>query len=354
MKFLDNILFLETDLIKETVPETLLRINEITEAEIRIIDMSKVNKIDSSGVVFLDLLRSKYPNAKLKNTLPAIKHTIETFQSGIKKKIQEPKKQGIFEKTGELIINTFEKTSDVMYLLSDVLYWSVVGIFNRKGQRKDSVVQQMLLIGIDAIPIISLLSFILGLILALQSAVQLKQFGADIFLADLISVTMITEMGPMLTAIMISGRSGSAIASEIATMKVTEEIDALKMMALNPIRFVVVPKFHAMSLCMPLLVTLSMFIGIFGGAIISFFYLDITPGLFWSRVFSVAQLRDFVIAIGKSIVFSWVIVIIGVYYGLNVKGGAEGVGKVTTASVVASIFWIIVLDAINSLLFYYK
>ena len=215
------------------------------------------------------------------------------------------------------------------------------------------MIQQSILIGVDAVPIIALLSFILGLILALQSAVQLKQFGADIFLVDLITVTMISEMGPILTAIMVSGRSGSAIASEIATMTVTEEIDALKMMALDPIRFVVVPKFHAMTICMPLLVTLSMFVGIFGGAIIGFSVLDISPQLFWSRVIEVANARDFIIAIGKSIVFSWVIVIIGVYYGLNVKGGAEGVGKVTTTSVVASIFWIIVLDAINSLIFYF-
>lgn len=350
----ESTLSFEGALNKESIPDIMKEFVKVPLSGIRNFDLKLVDEIDSSGVVFIDYLRTRFPDASFENISPEVEHTLNAFQGGLKDDIKQPVIPGYFERTGELIFQTLQQSRKVMYLLSDILYWSVVGIFNHKGQRKDSVIQQMLLIGIDAIPIIALLSFILGLILALQSAAQLHQFGADIYLADLISVTMVSEMGPILTAIMVSGRSGSAIASEIATMTVTEEIDALKMMALNPIRFVVVPKFHAMTICMPLLVTLSMFVGILGGAIIGFYYLDIAPGLFWSRVFSVISFRDFSIALGKSIVFSWVIVIIGVYYGLNVKGGAEGVGKVTTASVVASIFWIIVLDAVNSMIFYYN
>jgi len=350
----ENKVSFEESLNKETIPALMQQLAKQPAGQVESFDFSQVVRIDSSGVVFVEYLQSQYPQAVHLNLSSEIAHTLKAFQSDQGIKITRPLQPGFFENIGDLIFTTLERSREVMYLLSDILYWSVVGIFNHKGQRKDSVVQQMLLIGIDAIPIIGLLSFILGLILSLQSAAQLHQFGADIYLADLISVTMITEMGPMLTAIMVSGRSGSAIASEIATMTVTEEIDALKMMALNPIRFIVVPKFHAITICMPLLVTLSMFVGILGGAIIGFYYLDIAPGLFWARVFSISSLRDFSIALGKSIVFAWVIVIIGVYYGLNVKGGAEGVGKVTTASVVASIFWIIVLDAINSLIFYYN
>jgi phospholipid/cholesterol/gamma-HCH transport system permease protein len=353
MKLDNDTLFFDGDLNKETVPSLVKNFSDIVKKKVNFIDLNQVKTIDSSGVVFIDYVKSQATHAKIVNIPTEIENTIKTFQGDLNDVIIEPEMPGFFERTGDLIYNNIERAKDVAYLLSDILYWSAAGIFNHKGQRKYSVTQQILLIGMDAIPIIALLSFILGLILALQSAAQLKQFGADIYLADLISITMISEMGPILTAIMVSGRSGSAIASEIATMKVTEEIDALKMMALNPIRFVVVPKFHAMTVCMPLLVTLSMFVGILGGAIIGLTYLNITPGLFWSRVFDVVSLRDFSIAIGKSIVFSWVIVIIGVYYGLNVKGGAEGVGKVTTASVVASIFWIIVLDALNSLIFYY-
>jgi len=353
MNISEKTVIFEEPLNKETIHLIMQQLDKQNTKELKSFDFAQVERIDSSGVVFIEYLHSQFKNAEFINISSEIEFTLQAFKSDLDEEIVEPVQPGFFENTGDLIFKTLERSKEVMYLVSDILYWSVVGIFNHKGQRKDSVAQQMLLIGIDAIPIIGLLSFILGLILSLQSAAQLHQFGADIYLADLISVTMITEMGPMLTAIMVSGRSGSAIASEIATMTVTEEIDALKMMALNPIRFIVVPKFHAMTICMPLLVTLSMFVGVLGGAIIGTYYLNIAPGLFWSRVFAISSLRDFSIAIGKSIVFSWVIVIIGVYYGLNVKGGAEGVGKVTTASVVASIFWIIVLDAINSLIFYY-
>jgi len=353
MKIENKILFLEGELDKKSVPEIMGLFKSRKAPELEILDLAELSMIDSAGVVFIDFLKSRYPELKTINVKEDIQHTIVAFQDKSDAGAEKPVNPGFFEKAGGLIYDNIEQSKKVMFLLSDIVWWSIVGLFDKRGQRKESVIQQAILIGVDAVPIIALLSFILGLILALQSAVQLKQFGADIFLVDLITVTMISEMGPILTAIMVSGRSGSAIASEIATMTVTEEIDALKMMALDPIRFVVVPKFHAMTICMPLLVTLSMFVGILGGAIIGFSILDISPQLFWQRVIEVANARDFFIAIGKSIVFSWVIVIIGVYYGLNVKGGAEGVGKVTTTSVVASIFWIIVLDAINSLLFYF-
>ena len=155
----------------------------------------------------------------------------------------------------------------------------------------------------------------------------------------------------MMTAIIIAGRSGSAIASEIATMQVTEEIDALKMMALNPIRYVVVPKFHAITIVMPILVAFSILVGEIGGCIIALGYLDISLETFVSRSIDIISIKDLIISFGKSIWFAWVIVIIGSYYGFQVKGGAEGVGKATTSSVVSSIFAVIVFDAIFSLLY---
>ncbi|MBU0567119.1 ABC transporter permease, partial [bacterium] len=218
-------------------------------------------------------------------------------------------------------------------------------------QRRGSTIAQSLLIGVDALGIIGLLSLIIGLILALQSAAQLRQFGASIFVADLIAISMVREMGPMMTAIIVAGRSGSSIAAEIATMKVTEEIDALKMMAINPIRYVVVPKLHAITICMPFLVVISTIIGIVGGLIIAVTYLDLSVISYFNEAIGVLSLKDVLVSLTKSIFFSWVIVIIASYYGFKVQGGAEGVGKATTASVVASIFAVIVLDALFSLIF---
>jgi phospholipid/cholesterol/gamma-HCH transport system permease protein len=155
----------------------------------------------------------------------------------------------------------------------------------------------------------------------------------------------------MMTAIILAGRSGSAIASEIATMKVTEELDALRMMAINPVRYVMVPKFSAITICMPFLVIWSTAIGILGGLVIAVFYLDLSVTAYMTEIFEVLTLKDILVGLSKSIIFAWVIVIIGSYFGLNVEGGAEGVGKVTTKSVVVSIFMVIFFDVIFSLLY---
>jgi phospholipid/cholesterol/gamma-HCH transport system permease protein len=239
----------------------------------------------------------------------------------------------------------------MLILTADILFWSINDLFDRRGQRQGSFTQQVNLIGINAIPIVALLSFIIGLILSLQSAVQLKNFGADQFLANLLAISLVREMSPLITAIIIAGRSGSAIASEIATMKVTEEIDALKMMALNPIRYVIVPKFHAVTTVMALLVTISIIVGILGGVIIAVVIGGQSSSAFVRACFNVVRAKDFILSMIKSTIFAWQIVIIGSHYGLQVEGGAEGVGKATTQSVVAAIFSVIIMDAIFSLIY---
>jgi phospholipid/cholesterol/gamma-HCH transport system permease protein len=198
-----------------------------------------------------------------------------------------------------------------------------------------------------------LISFLIGFILALQSAAQLRQFGANIFIADLIGIAMLREMGPIMTAIVVAGRSGSAIASEIATMVVTEEVDALKTMSLNPIRYVVVPKFHGITLTMPLLTIFSDFLGILGGFIIGITYLQLSATAFLNELATVVIMKDVLTGLFKSIIFAWIIIIVACYYGLKVTGGSEGVGKATTASVVASIFYVIIADSIMGLIFYF-
>ena len=155
----------------------------------------------------------------------------------------------------------------------------------------------------------------------------------------------------MMTAIIIAGRSGSAFAAEISSMKVSEEIDALRMMAVNPIRYIVVPKFLAITISMPLLVTLSMVLGIVGGFIIGVTYLDLTPVSYFNETLSILTLEDLMVGYSKSIFFAGVIVVIGSYYGFRAEGGAEGVGRVTTSAVVASIFAVILLDAFFSLIY---
>lgn len=322
-----------------------------------IFDFEKISKIDSSGVAFLDVVREKLASKNLKlkifNTSTEVQEVIKTFSTQKENLNLQIRNAGFLEAIGKSFFVFIQNLENLLYLISDIFFWGFVGIFNRKGARKDSFVQQSVLIGVNSFPILSLISLLIGLILALQSAEQLRQFGANIYVADLIAVSMTREMGPLITAIILSGRSGSAIASEIATMVVTEELDALKTMGINPVRYVYVPKIHAITVVMPLLTILSIVIGISGGFLIGYFYLDLSFNAYLKETISVLYLKDFVTGIIKSIAFAWIIVISGCFYGSIVSGGADGVGKATTASVVASIFMVIFADSLFSLIFYF-
>ncbi len=348
-----KVLRISGHLNKSTVARLFTKIlKDKNYKEIDYISLKDLLDIDSSGVAMLDELIIRLPHqVPIRDTSDLVKDTISVFQSISLPDNPKPRKAGIFEATGAAVISFSKELFEMLVLTSDIVYWSIVGLWNKRGQRKGSLIQQGVLIGVDALPIVALLSFIIGFIISLQSATQLKQFGANIFLANLIAISMVRELGPLVTAIIVAGRSGSAIASEIATMKVTEEIDALKMMALNPIRYVVVPKFHAVTFCMPLLVLFSILIGIFGGMLIGIYYLDLSLIAFLNACLDVTALKDIVISMAKSIVFAWQIVIVGSHYGFQVTGGAEGVGKATTIAVVISIFSVIVMDALFSLFY---
>jgi phospholipid/cholesterol/gamma-HCH transport system permease protein len=352
LRIVNNVLYIEGDLLSTSVAEYYNQYHtKHKKQSLSMIDLSSVDSIDSAGVAFLHSDLASKGILLFSGAKPEVQSVIDTFSSlKLAKPVQE-KKVGYFEHIGESVIISAGNMYQATLLASEIYYWSLIGLFNRKGQRKGTFTQQAELLGAQALPIVALLSFIIGFILSLQSAVQLRNFGANVFIADLLAVTMVREMGPMMTAIIVAGRSGSAIASEIATMQVTEEIDALKMMALSPIRYVVVPKFHAITIVMPLLVAFSILVGEIGGGLIAIGYLDVSMQTFVQRSIDIITIKDLVVSFGKSTVFAWVIVIIGSYFGFQVKGGAEGVGKATTASVVASIFAVIVLDAVFSLLY---
>ena len=355
-----NTIYLSNDLKKDTIPDILTQINKFIKNNkqfaIVIIDLSQITSIDSAGVAFItqaDRLLSTKISVDFINYPDFVDKAISSFSSPDITTTQSQLKYNFFETFGEMAIQIKEHVMFFLYLTADIFYWSCIDIFQKKGQRKGSFTQQSVIIGVNALLIVGLISFLIGLILALQSAAQLRQFGANIFIADLIGIAMLREMGPIMTAIVISGRSGSAIASEIATMVVTEEIDALKTMALNPVRYVIVPKFHAITITMPLLTILADLLGIFGGLIIGITYLQLSATAFFNELLTVVILKDILTGLFKSIIFAWIIVIIGCYNGLQVQGGAEGVGKATTASVVMSIFMVIIADSILGLIFYF-
>jgi phospholipid/cholesterol/gamma-HCH transport system permease protein len=232
-------------------------------------------------------------------------------------------------------------------------YFTFVGPFRGKPLRLQRAVSQALEVGVRALPILSLITFFIGLILALQSAYELKKFGAMDLVATAVAISMTRELGPLITAIVVIGRSGSAFAAEIGTMKVTEEIDALETMAISPIQFLVTPKFLAMIVMLPCLTIWANSMGILGGASFGVAQADFTWGRYVRASVDALFLRDIVTGLIKSVMFGITITAVGCLEGLNTGAGAEQVGKSTTRAVVMSIFLVVVVDLIFTVLFFF-
>ena len=205
--------------------------------------------------------------------------------------------------------------------------------------------------GIKAFAIISITSFLIGLVVAYQSAYQLKLYGANIFIVDMLGLSILRELAPVITAIVIAGRSGSAFTAQIGAMKITEELDAMKTMGFDPYIFLVVPRILALMITMPILIFLSDIMGLFGGILVANIDLGITLDMFLSRFTEVIDIRHFYVGIIKGPFFAFLIASIGIYRGLMVKDDTQSIGFNTTKSVVESIFAVIVCDALFSIAF---
>ncbi len=215
------------------------------------------------------------------------------------------------------------------------------------------IFEQSKRVGIDSLPIVSLVAIFTGMILALQTAYQMQKLSSEIYIANIVSVSLVRELGPVLTALIISGRVGASITAEIGTMQVTEQIDALRTFATNPVKYLVVPRFLALVLMMPILTCYSSLVGIMGGYFICVNKLGISPSLYWSMTFHALLLKDVFVGLFKTVFFGMIIAIISCYQGMNVKGGAEGVGEATTISVVNAFIMIIAADCLFAALFYF-
>ncbi len=205
--------------------------------------------------------------------------------------------------------------------------------------------------GLNALPIVGLISFLIGVVMAYQGAAQLQRFGATIFAVDLIAVSVLRELGPLLTAIVVAGRSGSAFTAQIGSMKVNEEVDAMRTLGLSPMEVLVLPRLLALALSLPLLVFCADLMGLTGGALMSWAVLDIPPALFLERLREAVSPASFWVGMAKAPAFAVLIGLVGCFHGLQVLGSAESVGRNTTRAVVQSIFLVIVVDALFSILF---
>lgn len=238
-------------------------------------------------------------------------------------------------------------------LINETVYWTFVSPFKGRAIRVKAVITEMVEAGYKSIPIVSVISLFVGIILALQAAYQLKRFGALIYVADLVGVSVTRELGPILTAIIVAGRSGSAFAAEIGSMQAAEESDALISMGINPVSFLVTPKLLALMIMLPALTVIADLVGLFGGFLLSTTILELHPNNYFQQTINALLVKDVLTGLLKAWAFGVVITIVGAYHGFKVKGGAEDVGRRTTASVVTSIFLVIIFDLFFTTMFYY-
>ena len=259
----------------------------------------------------------------------------------------------LVSRIGGSVINSLSYLGALASLGGQATYYTIAGPFQGKPLRLHRAVSQAMDVGVRALPILSLITFFIGLILALQSAYELRRFGAINLVATAVAISMSRELGPLITAIVVIGRSGSAFAAEIGTMKVTEEIDALETMAISPVHFLVAPKFLAMIVMLPCLTIWANFMGILGGSLFGVAQADFTFLRYLQASVDSLFLRDIVTGLIKSVMFGITITAVGCLEGLSTGAGAEEVGRSTTRAVVMSIFLVVLVDLVFTVLFFF-
>ena len=327
----------------------------LKSGEVLTLNMADVHLLDSAAVAALlgEYRRAEAAGVTLK--LGAVSATAERALAMFRLSPlnHEPTpRAGVLEAVGGSVFSGRDSFVNFMQLTADSVFALVGCVVHPSKIRWKALTEQAIDIGSRALGIVALITFLVGLTVAFQSAHQLRQFGAAIFVADLTAVSMVREMAPLMTAILVAGRSGASIAAEVATMKVSEEVDALTVMGIDPIDFLAVPRLLAIVLTVPLLTIMADFVGMLGGFIVGVGYLDIAWNAFLSKMIDSLVVWDLVSGLIKSVAFAFGIGLIGLFFGFRVRGGASEVGRTTTAAVVASIFYIIVADCIFSVLFY--
>jgi phospholipid/cholesterol/gamma-HCH transport system permease protein len=320
------------------------------------IDLSGVQKMDTVGA-WLVYRAVRDRGAKIVGASEDVTGLLEQVKQADKPARVIPEEEGIgFQRTlaelGEYVI----EAGQVLYGLLNFFGATLLGfwnVFKRPQQRfrLNAVVQRFDLVGVRALGIIGLMSFLIGIVIGQQGAVQLRAFGAEIYTINLIGRITVRELGTLMTAIMVAGRSGSAFAAQLGTMKLTEEIDAMRTIGVSPVEALVIPRMTAAVIMMPLLSFYAMIMAIIGGGIYCWIDLGIPPLTFVQRLREVTPITDLWVGLIKAPVFGFVIGLVGCFQGMLVEGDAEQVGRRTTNAVVQAIFLVIVIDAIFAVFF---
>ena len=321
-----------------------------------VFDLSNLLRLDSGGALLLLRIRERLRTGGCTVTfLHAGKRHGEMLAMAERYRHPgasfETKPPGVFESVGRAVAEGVRNGGGLLDFIGHtfaVLAGILIGL---KRLRMRETLFQINESAIKALWIIALTMFLVGIVVAYQSAVQLKTYGANIFIVDMLGISIMRELAPMLTAIVVAGRSGSAFAAQIGVMKLTEEIDAMRTMGFDPYAFLVLPRMLALVVMMPILIFFADMFGILGGMLIAHTELGITPGLFLDRFESAVHIKHFWVGIIKGPFFAVLIAAIGIYRGMSVRNDTESIGINTTRSVVESIFTVIICDAVFSIIF---
>lgn len=324
------------------------------------VDLSQITAVDSAGVVLVKSLRDRCADGAIGFELSAVpEHFRAFFAFGgldrprhLRPSAEPRPRDGWVERLGRLSLQFLGDVREFIHFIGSVTVAFAPCCLHPKRFRLKEVLYYVQRSGSEAMPIVFLVSFLMGLIMAFQAAVQLRQFGANIFVADLVSLALTRELGPLMTAIILAGRSAAAFAAEIGTMKVNEEVDALTVMGFNVTEFLVMPKVNALALCGPLLTVFANASGIFGGLVVGTLGLELTPGSFLQEVGQILTPTDVLSGLAKSVAFSILVALVGCLRGLQTEKSADSVGRMTTSAVVTSIFMIILADAVFTVFYH--
>jgi phospholipid/cholesterol/gamma-HCH transport system permease protein len=324
------------------------------------IDMANVSYMDSAGVLTLFRFEEKIRRGgracvylHLPDRIRGIMGLIDRQELTKSPFREERAPTGIVEAIGDAGVKVYADFKTLMTFLGDLVTALVHLAGHPSEVRWGDVLFTMRRTGAEGFPIVALISFLIGLIIAFMSSLQLKQFGANIYVASLVSLAIVRELGPIMTAILVAGRSASAYAAEIGTMRINDEVDALVTMGIDPIRFLAVPKLIATVLVLPVLTLYSDLFGIAGGLVVGVTGLDLTPYTYLQESQRTITLFYLLSSLLKALVFAFVIAWIGCQRGFQVRGGVEAVGAATTSAVVTSILLIVIVDSVFAVVLHY-
>jgi len=324
-----------------------------------VVDLSSVDGLDTAGAWLVHRTRRDLEEAGAQVELRGANHAhaelIELARESDQPCDIEIEQRNVIsllaERMGRAVVNLASEFIAILNMTGIVVM--VLGriITRPRTLRLTSVVSHMERVGLNAVPIVALLTFLIGAVLAQQGASQLKLFGAEVFTVNLVGISMLRELGVLITAIIIAGRSGSAFTAEIGSMKVREEIDAMRTLGMDPVEVLVAPRVIALVLMLPVLTFIADIMGLLGGGVVAYVFLEISPQTYLQRVDAAIDTSTFFVGIIKAPFLAMAIAIIGCLEGMRVSGSAESVGERTTSSVVKSIFTVIVLDALFAIFF---